>query len=81
MGLLSNGARQWKLLQKCVQDHVHDKRSGLQFIPTSDRINTAFLANVPRVARQLDLNVQHSTKEGDMLEDCHDAILLAHGVV
>ena len=53
---LYNGARQWKELQKCVHDHVHDKRSGLLLIPTSHRIrwsranarrNTAFLANVP----------------------------------
>ena len=60
---LYNGARQWKELQKCVQNHVHDKRSGLQLIPTSHRIrwsqanarrNTAFLANVPWVARHLD---------------------------
>ena len=48
---LYNGARQWKELQKCVQDHVPDKRPGLQLIPISHRIkwsqanarrNTAF---------------------------------------
>ena len=48
---LYDGARQWKELQKCVQDHVPDKHSGLQLIPTSHRItwsqanacrNTAF---------------------------------------
>ena len=87
---LYNGGRQWKELQKCVQDHVHDKRSGLQLMPTSHGIrwsqgnarrNIAFLANVPWVARHLDLNVQHSTKEGDVWEDCHDATLLAFGVV
>ena len=64
---LYNGAQQWKELQKCVQNHVPDKRSGLQLIPTSHRIrwsqanarcNTAFLANVPWVARHLDLKVQ-----------------------
>ena len=85
---LYNGVRQWKELQKCVQKHVQDKRSGLQLIPTSHRItwsgaharrNTAFLANVPWVARHLVSNVQHSTKEEDVLEDCHDASLLAWG--
>ena len=64
---LYNGARQRKELQKCVQRHVPDKRSGLQLIPTSHRIrwsqaharrNTAFLANVPWVARHLDSKVQ-----------------------
>ena len=79
---LYNGARQWKELQKCVQKHVQDKRSGLQLIPTSHRIrwsqaharrNTAFLANVPWVARHLDSKVQHSTKEEDVWDDCHDA--------
>ena len=59
---LYNGARQWKELQKCVQDHcminvvVVVVGSGLQLIPTSHRIrwsqanarcNTAFLTNVP----------------------------------
>ena len=87
---LYNGARQWKELQKCVQRHVQDKRSGLQLIPTSHRIrwsqaharrNTAFLANVPWVARHLDSKVQHSIKEEDVWEDCHDASLLAWGVV
>ena len=87
---LCNRARQWKELQKCVQDHVHDKRSGLQLIPTSHRIkwsqanargNTAYLANVPWVTRDLELKVQHSTKEEDVWEDCHDANLLAWGVV
>ena len=87
---LYNGAGQWKELQTCVQDHVHDKWSGLQLIPTSHRIswsqanmrrNTAFLANVPWVARHLDLKVQHSTKQEDVWEDCHDASLLAWGVV
>ena len=86
---LYNGVRQWKELQKCVQNHVHDKRSGLQLIPTSRRIrwsqanarrNTAFLANVPWVARHLDSKVQHSTKEEDVWQDCHDASLLAWGV-
>ena len=83
---LYNVERQWKELQKCVQDHVHDKRSGLQLIPTSHRIwwwqanawrNTAFLAHVLWVARHLDLKVQHSTKEEDVWEDCHDESLLA----
>ena len=87
---LYSGARQWKELQKCVQKHVQDKRSGLQLIPTSHRIgssqanarrNTAFLANVPWVARHLDSQLQHSTKEEDVWEDCHDASLLAWGVV
>ena len=72
---LYNGARQWKQMQKCVQHHVPDKRSGLQLIPTRHRIrwwhanarrNTAFLANAPWVARHLDLKVQHSTKEEDV---------------
>ena len=87
---LYSGARQWKELQKCVQRHVQDKHSGLQLIPTSHRIrwsqenarrNTAFLANVPWVARHLDSKLQHSTKEEDVWEDCHDASLLAWGVV
>ena len=48
---LCNGARQLKELQKCVEDHVHDKRSGVQLIPTihhkrwsqaNARCNTAF---------------------------------------
>ena len=73
-----------------MQKHLQDKRSGLQLIPTSHRIrwsqahprrNTAFLANVPCVARHLDSKVQHSTKEEDVWEDCHDAGLLAWGVV
>ena len=83
-----NGARQWKELQKCVQNHVPDKHSGLHLIPTSHcirwsqanaRCNSAFLANVPWVARYLDLKVQHSTKEENVWEDCHDATLLAWG--
>ena len=87
---LYNGARQLKELQKCVQDHVPDKRSGLQLLPTSHRMrwsqanarrNTAFLAYVRWVARHLDLKVQHSTKEEDVWENCHDASLLACGVV
>ena len=87
---LYNGARQWKELQKCVQKHVQDKCSGLPLIPTSHRIrwsqaharrNTAFLANVPWVARHLDSKVLHSIKEEDVWEDCHDASLLAWGVV
>ena len=40
-----------------------------------------FLANVSWVARHLDSKVRHSTKEGDVWEDCHDASLLAWGVV
>ena len=73
-----------------MQKHVQDKRSGLQLIPTSHRIrwsqaharrNTAFLANVPWEARHLDSKVQHSMKEEDVWEDCHDASLLAWGVV
>ena len=73
-----------------MPDLVHDKRRGLQLIPTSHRItwshanarrSTAFLANVPWVAGHLDLKVQHSTKEEDVWEDCHDASLLAWGVV
>ena len=87
---LYDGARQWKELQKCLRKHMQDKRSGLQLIPTSHRIrwsqaharrNTAFLANVPWVARHLDFKVQHSTKEEDVWEECHDATLLAGGVV
>ena len=63
---LYNGARQWKELQKCVQKHVQDKRSGLRLIPICHRIrwsraharrNTAVLANVPWVARHLDSKV------------------------
>ena len=86
---LYSGARQWKELQKCVQKHVQDNRSGLQLIPTSHRIrwsqanawrNTSFLANVPWVARHLDSKVQHCTKE-EVWEDCHDASLLTWGVV
>ena len=73
-----------------MQKHVQDKRSGLQLIPTSHRIgwsqahawrNAAFLANVPWVARHLDSKVQHSTKAEDAWADCHDASLLAWGVV
>ena len=41
----------------------------------------AFLANVPLVARHLDSKVQRSTKEEDVWENCHDASLLAWGVV
>ena len=87
---LYNGARHWKELQKCVQKHVQDKRSGFQLIRTSHRIrsshanarrNTVFLANVPWVARHLDSKVQHSTKEEDVWEHCHDASLLAWAVV
>ena len=87
---LYHGARQWKELQNCMQDHVPDKRSGLQHIPTSHcitwsqanaRRNTAFLADVPWVATHLDLKVQHFTKEDDVREDCYDASLLAWGVV
>ena len=33
-----HGSRQWNELQKCVQDHVPNKRSGLQPIPTSRRM-------------------------------------------
>ena len=73
-----------------MQKHVQDNRSGLQLIPTSHHIrwsqanargNTAFLANVPWVARHLDSKVQHSTKEEDVWEDCHHASLLAWVVV
>ena len=73
-----------------MQKHVQDNRSGLQLIPTSHRIrwsqanarrNTAFLANVPSVARHLDFKLQHSTKEEDVWDDCHDDSLLAWGVV
>ena len=73
-----------------MQKHVQDKCIGLQLIPTSHRIrwsqaharrNTAFLANVPWVARHLDSKVQHSTKEEDVWEDYHDANLLAWGLV
>ena len=35
---LYNEVRQWKELQKCVHDHVHDKLGGFQLIPTSHRI-------------------------------------------
>ena len=71
-------------------DHVPDKRSGLQLIPTSHRItwsqanahrNTALLANVPSVARHFDVKVQHATEEEDVWEDSHDATFLAWGVV
>ena len=87
---LYNGARQWKESQKCMQNHVHHERSGLLLIPTSHRMTgsransrrtTAFLANVPWVAWHLDSKVQHSTKEVDVWEECHDASLLAWGVV
>ena len=87
---LHNGARQWKELHNCVQNHVQDKHSDLQLISTSHRIgrsqaneqrNTAFLANVRCVAGHLDSKVQHSTKEEDVWEDSHDAIWLAWGVV
>ena len=87
---LYNGARYWKELQKCVAKHAQDKHSGLQLIPKSHRIrwsqahtrrNTAFLAYVPWVAPPLDSKMQHSTKEEDVWEDCHDASLLASGVV
>ena len=63
-----------------------DKRSGLQMIPISLRIlwseanarcNSAFLDNVPWVARHLDSKLQ----EEDVWEDCHDATLIARGVV
>ena len=73
-----------------MQDHVPDERSGLHLIPTSHRIrssqanvrrNSAFLANVPWVARHLDLKAQHSTKKEEVWEACHDAGLLAWGVV
>ena len=73
-----------------MQKHVQDNRSGLHLIRTSHRIrwsqanarrNTAFLANVPWVARHLDSKVQHSTKDEDVWEGCHDATLLAWGVV
>ena len=73
-----------------MQKHVQDKRSGLELIPTSHRIRwsqanarrkTAFVANVPWVARHLDSKLQHSNKEEVVWEDCHDASLLAWGVV
>ena len=76
---------------KSVQDHVQpEKRSGLRMIPTSHRTrwfqanarrNTAFLANGPWVAQHLESKVQNSTKKEDVWEECHDATLLACGVV
>ena len=57
---LYNGARQWKDLERCVQENTRpDTRSGLRLIPASHRIqwyeanarrNKVFLANVPWVA-------------------------------
>ena len=35
---LYNGAQQWKEVQKCMQDHVLHKRSGLLLIPANHRI-------------------------------------------
>ena len=88
---LYNVVRQWEEFQTCVQDHVQpDKHSGLLMISTSNHIrgsqanahrNTAFLVNIPWVARHLDSKVQYSTKEEDVCEDCHDATFLAWGVV
>ena len=88
---LYNGAWQWKELQKCVHNHVQpDKRSRLQRIPTchgirwsqaNARRKTAFLHDVPWVARHFNFKVQYSTKEDDVWEDCHDATLLAWGLV
>ena len=45
------------------------------------RRNTVFLANVPWAARHFDCKVQHSTKEEDVWENCHDATLPALRVV
>ena len=85
---LYNGAPQVKELQKCVQDHVNDKRSGLQRIHKSSHQVVAgkcaaqhcFFGQCPLGVKALDLQVQHSTKEEDAWEDCHDAGLLAWGV-
>ena len=88
---LYNGARQWKDLERCVQENTRlDTRSGLRLIPASHRIrwseanarrNKVFLANVPWVARHLDSKTHHTTKEEDVWEDCHDAGLLSWAVV
>ena len=88
---LYNGARQWKDLERCVQENTRpDTRSGLRLIPASHRIrwseasarrNKVFLANVPWVARHLDSKTHLTTKEEDVWEDCHDAGLLSWAVV
>ena len=88
---LYNGARQWKDLQRCVQENTRpDTRSGLRLILASHHIrwseanarrNKVFLANVPWVARHLDSKTHLTTKEEDVWEDCHDAGLLSWAVV
>ena len=88
---LYNGARQWKDLERCVPKHSRpDTRSGLRLISASHRIwwsetkarrNKVFLANVPCVARHLDSKTPLTTKEEDVLDDCHDAGLLSWVVV
>ena len=88
---LYNGARQWKDLERCVQENTRpDTRSGLRLIPASHRIrlfeanarrNKVFLANVPWVAGHLDSKTHFGTKEEDVREDCHDAGLLSWAVV
>ena len=40
-----------------------------------------FFGQCPLGLKALDLQVQHSTKEEDVWEDCHDASLLAWGFV
>ena len=88
---LYNGARQWKDLERCVQENTRpETRSRLRRIPASHRIrwseanarrNKVFLANVPWVARHLDSKTHLPTKEEDVWEDCHDAGLLSWAVV
>ena len=58
-----------------MQDHVLDTVVNIVVCNSSPRV----IALVPGVARHLDLKVQHSTKEEDVWEDCHDASLLAWG--
>ena len=88
---LYNGARQWKVLERCVQKHSRrDTRSGLRLIPASRRIrwseanvrrNKVFLASVPWVARHLDSKPHLTTKEADVWDNGHDACLLSWAVV
>ena len=88
---LYNGARQWKDLERCVQENTRpDTRSGLRLIPASHHIrwskanarrNKVFLANVPWVARHLDSKTHLTTKEEDVWEDSHDAGLLSWALV
>ena len=88
---LYNGARQWKDLGRCIQENARpDTCSGLCLIPTSHRVrwseantrrNKVFLANVPWVVRHLDSKPHLTTKEEDVWDDCHDAVLQSWAVV